>query len=694
MRSIKNNLAGLIIFCIISQLSYASQDDTTPVFTFDTIEVTAQAIDVTSTGNRVGLAPLDSPESSTVIDDEVMDDQQITNVDDILKNDASISNEGGFGSRSNFRARGFSLNPTGNYLRNGLLYFFLDSPAIEIIDRVEVLKGPASFLYGPGAPGGMINFVTKKPIDEDFNNGGVQAGSWDYYRAYADLNQSTENINYRANLAVQDADSFRDVYYQDRQLFDFSVNGETFENTDTWFNFNYQNSDQPQDTGLVAIGDSVADLPRSAYLNQDWTKTDLSSLNSFLDSYTDLSLNWTLHSALFYQYVTRDRILSNLLLTDDDSGDFKYNIYRRLDTWNYYNALVETIGEKTFLGFEQKLLFGATYSLMDHEAQETDAIITQTYSIYDPPTLAEPDLTEFEDPTNVLTHNLGLYAQDVVQLHPQWELIFGARFDAYQADSSTLSESSVQHTSPHLALLYKPLYFWSTYVSYSEGFEFNEPVSDRNAVNFGEALDPTFSEQVELGTKMELFDSRLLLSAALFDILRHNQPVTEEVGGDAGEVIVLQRGSQHHQGLELGAQGKMYDNWTLISTLMWLDAKFSENNDPDVAGNQPAAVPKIAATLWGEYRVPKGEFENFAVNSGVFYEGKRYGDDQNTFILDPYARIDAGVAYYFPIKEKDKELAIRLNVENISDVTYYYGYRRTNVTVGGPRSVWLTFELN
>ncbi len=694
MRSTIITLVGLIIPCIYSELLYANQDDPTPVFTLDTVEVTADAIDVTGTGNRIGLDPLDSPSSSTVIDDEVFDDQQATNVDDILKNDASLSNEGGFGSRSNFRSRGFSLGTTGNYLRNGLMYFFLDSPAIEIIDRVEVLKGPASFLYGPGSPGGMINFITKKPQTEDFNEGGVQAGSWDYYRAYADLNQSTENANFRTNLAVQDSNSFRDVYYQDRELFDMSIDGESFANTDTWFNFNVQNSDQPQDTGLVAVGDEVADLSRSAYLNQDWSKTDQTSVNTFLDSYTDLNNDWTLHHALFYQYVTRDRILSNLLLSSEDNGDFRYNIYRRIDVWNYYNALAETMTTKDIFGFEQKLLFGTTYSIMDHGAKETTPIVTQTYSIYDIPTLAEPDFGEFEDPMNILTHNFGFYAQDVVQLHPQWEAIVGARFDTYQSDSSTLTNSSEQHTSPHLALVYKPLYFWSTYASYSEGFEFNEPVSDSNAVNFGEALDPTLSEQVELGTKMELFDSRLLLSAALFDILRYNQPVTEEIGADdSNEVIVVQRGEQHHQGLELGAQGTVYDHWTLLGTLMWIDAKFSKGNDPDIEGNQPAAVPKIAATLWGEYRFDQGEFNNFALNSGIFYEGERFGDDQNTFVLDPYSRIDAGAVYYYPITENKKELAIRLTVENITDVTYFYGYRRTNVTVGSPRSVWLTLEL-
>ncbi len=630
----KNKLTCLFILFLFSKLSYSSQDDPTSVFTFDTIEVTSEAIDVTATGNRVGLDPLDSPESSTVIDDEIMDDQQITTVDEILKNDASISNEGNFGARSNYRIRGFSLFGAGNYLRNGLLFFYLYPPAIEIIDRIEVLKGPASFLYGQGSPGGIINFMTKKPQEEEFNNGGFQTGSWDYYRAYADLNESTENIDYRANLAVQETDSFRDVYYQDRAVFDLSANGETFENTETWFNINYQNNEQPQDTGLVAVGDQVADLPRSTYLNQDWSKTDIWTLNSFLDSYTELANDWTFHSGLVYQNITRDRVISNLILSDEDNGDFKYSISRRIDNWNFFTGLFEFIGDKNLFGLDQKLLLGTTVLVMNHESEQTDAYTTQTYSIYEPPTLAEPDLDDFNKPTNVLTKNLGFYAQDVLQLHRQWEFILGARFDAFRADSSTLDESSAEFTSPHLTLLYKPLYFWSNYISYSEGVEFNGPVSDRNAVNFGEALDATLSEQVELGSKLELFNSRLLLSAAIFDILLHNQPVTEEVGGDdPNEVIVVQRGSQQHQGLELGAQGTVYENWTLISTLMWLHAEFSENNDEDVAGNQPASVPKISATLWGEYRFSKGLFKNFALNSGVFYEGQRFGDDQNTFIL-------------------------------------------------------------
>ncbi len=630
------------------KLPAAAIDDPTPVFTFETIEVTAEAIDITGTGNRVGLPSLDSPESSTVIDDEITDEQQANTIDEILKNDASISNQGSFGTTSSFSSRGFTLNNSGNYLRNGLLYFFWNLPTIETIDRVEILKGPASFLYGAGAPGGVINFMTKKPIDENFNNGGIQIGSYDYYRAYADLNRTTENLDYRVNLAAADSRSFRDKYFQDRQIADFSLTGDPTDNTESWFNMSFQNSDQPQDTGLVAIGDGVADLPRNTYLNQDWTKTERSSFNTTLDSFTDLFDAVKLHSALYYQYIDRERILSNIVLQDNESGHFKYSFQYRKDTWQFYTGLLEMIAEKELLGFDQKFLLGTTYAVMDHDILEAKSISSsEVYSIYDVPTLPKVHFHDFNDPTTVMTNNFGFYAQDVIQLHEQWELIAGARFDHYQSDSSNLSESSANHTSPHLALLYKPLYFWSTYITYSEGFEFNEPVSDNNAINFGEELDPTLSEQIEIGTKMELFNEKQILSAAVFDILRFNQPFTEDIDGDdPNDVVVVQRGEQRHQGLELGVQGHPSDNITLLSTLMWLDARFSESNDPAIAGNRPAAVPEIAATLWGEYRFTKGKWNNFALNAGIFYEGDRFGDDQNTFILDAYSRIDSGLAYY------------------------------------------------
>ncbi len=689
----------LVLFLAISVISSVvkatATDDATPIFTLSTIEVTAeQPVDLSDTGNRIGLPPLENAQSSSVIDDEIIDDQQANTVDDILKNDASISNKGNFGATSSFSSRGFTLNNSGNYLRNGLLYFFFDVPPVESIDRVEILKGPASFLYGAGSPGGMINFITKKPMDEAFIQGGAQAGSWNYYRGYADVNQNlTEDFNARLNLAWEETDSFRDHYFHNRQLFDFSVDGETFENTDTLFNFTYQNTNQPQDTGLVAIGNQVADLPRSDFLNQTWTKTDIDSISTSLDSYTDLINDWTLHSAVYYQYVDRERKQSNLRMHEDSTGDFQYLMLHRVDTWNYTTALAELLSEKQFLGFDQKLLFGLNYALMDHNILETKSIVSDTYSIYDPPTLPEPDFGEFLDPLGTDTYDLGLYAQDVVTLHPQWEFIMGARFDHYQSHSSVLNDSSANNISPHFALLYKPLNFWSVYTSYTEGFEFNEPVSDANAVNFGDPLDPTLSEQIELGTKMELFDERLLFTAALFDILRYNQVVTEDFGDAFNEVIVTQRGEQHNQGLELGAQGILNDNLTLLSSLMWLDARFSEaGNPPDIAGNRPAAVPSLAATLWGEYRFDSGTLRNFALNSGVFYEGDRYGDDQNSFTLGSYARIDAGAAYYYPLEED--ELVIRLNVENISDETYFYAYRRTNVTVGAPQSIWLTIEVN
>jgi iron complex outermembrane recepter protein len=677
----------LVFFITFISLSTFAADEDEPVFTFDTVQVTAEAVDPDH------QLLLDTPQSISVIDEEIIEDQQANTLDEILKNDASISNKGNFGASSSFSARGFTLNNSGNYLRNGLLYFYFDAPAVESLEQVEILKGPASFLYGSGSPGGMINFITKKPSNEDFINGGVQAGSWDYYRAYADLNMSTDhNIDYRINVAEENANSFRDVYFKKRQLFDFNADLPLFSNTDTLFTFTYQHTDQPQDTGLVAIGDSVADLPRSSYLNQDWTKTELDTLVASLDSYTDLENDWTLHSALYYQYIERDRIQSNLLLAEDSEGDFRYSMLKRLDTWNYYTTLLELMSTKNIL-FEQKLLFGMTYDIMNHDILEATPQTSSTYSIYDPPLLAEPDFDSFEDPINITTDNVGIYAQDVIQLHRQWELILGARFDNYQSDSSDLTNSSANHTTPHAALIFKPLYYWSLYTSYSEGFEFNEPVSDSNAINFGEALDPTLSEQIEVGSKLELFNTRLLLTTALFDILRYNQPITEDLNnGDSNDVIVVQRGEQQHQGLEFGAQGIITEEWTMLTSLMWLDARFSENNTPDIAGNRPAGVPSLSVATFSEYKFDNEPLNNFAVNAGLFYEGERYGDDQNTFTLDPYARLDLGGAYYYPLRE-DKEFIIRLTIENITDEEYFYSYRRTNVTVGQPRSFWLTFEI-
>lgn len=662
-----------------------TQENGPPVFTLETIEVTADAIeDNSSSATRFDAPILDTPQSIDVITEEIIDEQQSINVDEILKNDASISNRGNFGAMSSFSSRGFTLSDYGNYLRNGLLYFFFDTPPVETLTKVEILKGPTSFLYGSGSPGGMINFVTKKPEEEEnFLDGGIQTASWDYYRAYADLNQTIlDDSAYRINVAYEDTKSFRDEYYRKRELFDFSVG------TDTVFNLMFQNTDTPQDTGLVAIGDSVADLPRSTYLNQDWSKTELTSVNANLDDYTDLAYDWTLHSALYYQYVERERILTNLRLTEDSTGDFQYSFQHRIDTWNYYTALFELLGEKNYL-FDHKLLFGTTYNVSTQEILETTPIITQTYSIYDIPTLAKPDFGDFKDPINLATYNAGVYVQDVITLHRQWETILGARFDNYVSTSEHLEKSEANNVSPHAALLYKPSEIWSLYTTYSEGFEFNGSIEDSNALNFGEALKPTLSEQIEVGSKLELFNSNLLLSLALFDIFRYNNPISEDAHTEnPNDVIVVQHGEQHHQGLEFATQGRINDEWTARSSLMWLDARYSDDNEPDIAGNRPAAAPTFAANVWSEYRF----ISNYAVNGGVFYEGKRFGDSENTFVLDPYARVDVGTAYYYPM-ENDQEFIVRLTVENINDVEYYEGHRRTNVTVGAPRSVWVTFEV-
>jgi iron complex outermembrane receptor protein len=263
----------------------------------------------------------------------------------------------------------------------------------------------------------------------------------------------------------------------------------------------------------------------------------------------------------------------------------------------------------------------------------------------------------------------------LITVNDQWQVLVGVRFD--KQEKSDADNSSVL---PKFGLIYHPSENASIYANYSESFEPQGDVTDDEDANFGLELDPVKGVMHEVGAKWELFSGKLRLNAAAFDIKRKNIVLEVNLENNPDfEMITTQGGIQHHKGLELGAIGELSENLSLITSAMYLNAKYDAHNK--YQGNRPEDVPELTASAWLKYSMS----ENTAVNIGAFYEGERYADAKNSLKKAGYTRFDAGISYAMPLAGND--LLMRLNVENLLDKGYLAGGENGEINVGKPRTV-------
>ena len=243
---------------------------------------------------------------------------------------------------------------------------------------------------------------------------------------------------------------------------------------------------------------------------------------------------------------------------------------------------------------------------------------------------------------------------------------------------------------PKFGVLYHPNASATIYASYTEGFEpQNETITNEEDINFGMKIDAVTSEQRELGIKWQLFDERLMLSGAIFDISKNGTLVTEQLETPIGSITTEtnQVGEQRHKGFEMAAQGAATDRLFVMASAMYLDANYERANE-NLQGKRPTDAPKWSASLWTRYELN----DTIAFNAGAFYEGERFADSDNSITKDAYTRIDVGATYKFNMSNTD--INLRLNVENLFDTDYLGGGGNGNVTIGEGTNVRLAAQFS
>ncbi|MBA4503071.1 TonB-dependent siderophore receptor [Marinobacterium marinum] len=692
-------LALAIATLLAAQIAQAAPSSTTTRMAGEKIVITGKDDryqNRTSTGAmRMEMDQLETPQQVNVIDEQLITEQGATSLGQVLSNDSSISAGGTSRNRERFALRGFDLDSGNGFLRNGQQHWSHYRQPIELLDRVEVLKGPSGLLYGKSAPGGLVNMVTKAPTHERQTTIRQDFGSDHEYRTMIDTSGAlTEDERLRARLVLshQQYDSWRrytdgSTPETERFVGGLFVDYDVTDNATLSFHYDKTSDDGSVDSGAL-IKDGKPVLGDKHIWNAPWSNIDNDVENIGADLALQLNPNWSLNTGYNRQkFIRHDLETSSFSGYDPAAGTYKLTGFDRHDTWKFETAYADLNGQFNTGAVRHEVLVGANWLNYYYKRQQQSFRGSNAIDVVVGQPIDKPAGLDYRSATaNVYPerNSYGVYVQDLITLNPQWQLLVGARYDREDDGSDTQS-----NVVPKAGVIYHPSDAGSVYLTYAESFEPQSPVRNQDDINDGMKLDPVTGEIYELGTKWNLMDERLQLSAAVFDLTQTNKVLKRDRPDlGAGITETTQVGEQQHIGAEIMASGQLTDRLSLQGSATWLDAELKDPYNARLDGNRPADVPEFAASVWTRYDLDG----NTAFNLGAIHVGQRYGDNNNTYKKDGYTRFDAGVSHRIR-QFKQADLTLRLKVENLFDEDYLAGGDNDNTVIGEGRNFLASMEM-
>ncbi|MEH2277250.1 MAG: TonB-dependent siderophore receptor [Nostoc sp.] len=634
-----------------------------------------------TTATRTDTPLRDIPQSIQVIPNQVIRDQGVNRLQDAVRNNAPGVSQF-FGQNQAFVIRGFRQDFN---LRNGFRTSSAIAPFdvdLANIERIEVLRGPASVLFGQLQPGGVINTVTKQPLSEPYYSVNFTGGQFSFYRSELDLSgplTDDGNLRYRLNTAYQNNGSFRDFVSEQRFFIAPVLQWNISKNTTLTVDFSYTYNDPVVDFGVVALSDASLILPINRalfYPSLDrFTEEQYQASYRFEHKFSD---NWQLRNGFsFYNtYQSGGSTYTDTDFRDDRFIDKSYTdgVFLLQD----YEMQTDLIGKFATGSIKHQLLVGfdlsraTSYLTAGYAPLPTIDIFNPNYNV------TRPDI-QIENYGTTFTDSLGIYIQDQIDITDNLHLLVGGRFDfTKQYDSLDTFSQGDQAFSPRVGIVYQPIKPISLYASYSQSFT---PVIGRSRTQ--ETFEPERGNQYEVGIKADI-TNKLSATLAAFQITKSNVLTSDPVDPIN---FSIQIGEQRSRGVEFSIGGEILPGWNIIAGYAYTDARVTEDNDIPV-GELLQNVPKNAANLWTTYEIQSGDYKGLGFGFGLVFVGEQQGEFPNSnFQIPSYVRTDAALFY------RRDNWRVGINVNNLFDVEYYEtATRRTLVYPGAPFNVQATIS--
>ncbi len=647
-----------------------------------------------NSASKTNTPLIEIPQSISVVTRKQMEDQGAQTVTDALRYVPGVKVEAYGLDPKGFDwlyIRGFNGQSTSDYLnglrqQNNSYAFFRSEP--YAFDRIDVVKGPSSTLFGQGDAGGIINRVSKKPEVNHVNEVQLSVGNYDRRQGQFDLGgalDDQQHFLYRVVGSVRDSNTQVDYDDGHEVKDDRLYIAPSF----TWA--------PDEDTSLTFLSDFLRDRNGGslfAYSTPNGHTTDtLMGDHSFnhlnQDQYSfgyefrhRFDDTWEFRQNARYGQV--DVIFQNLLPFSVDTSTG--NTIRGADRFDQHMntfALDNQLQADFQTGpFTHKLLTGVDYTWQDADVTRW-RVRGPDLNVYNPvygqpvtrPTKANSIGSIDYDQT---IEQIGGYIQDQIKFDDHWILTAGGRYDYVRNDlDNHVADPTNQKDNAftgRLGLTYLTEFGLAPYVSYSESFAPNTGLDSSN-----NAFDSSEAHQWEAGVKYQPTDA-ILMTLAAYDLTKTNV-LTQDPGNTAFSVA---NGEQQSRGIEAEVKAKLDQNWDLIASYTYTKAEITKSNRGD-EGNRPANVPKHMASAWLNYTFHDTILNGLSLGGGARYTGVLYGDNANTFHIDNYTLFDASASY--PL---NKSVTVSLNAQNLLDEKYsatcddsyecYPGMRRTLLT--------------
>ena len=694
-------------------------------------------------GTKTASALKEVPQSVGYVTKELILDQGATTVNEVVKNISGVNQNSSY---NDFSIRGFRAtgNRNSGNLLNGMRAqtSLWKQSSLANIERVEVIKGPASALFGNAAPGGDINRVTKKPLFENKNSITVGVGSWNTLKTYGDFTgplNPKKTLLYRLNLGYEKTDSFRDLQGSESIIaapsFSYIPNEKTHINVD----FVYQNFN-----GKIDRGQSV---PADGNVYSTPISRSLSAANDFLKENT---LNTTIAlTHKFSDHISLNAIYLNSSYSEDMLEHTQANLYYKqigngANAFRYAdpNKVMMTANQRkryfannsfnTYFNFnfntgilKHKLLVGYDYFISEQKAgsssisaqgylskDKTKVVNTYTttanvlagsvqtpttnvpvFDLYDPIAgNAYKDISKYIWKQNTLNpyeeYSHGVYVQEQIDISIV-KLLIGLRQEWFTEilNKETTKEISRQTSAfiPRVGLVVEASENINLYSTWVKGFQPQGANIQSDPDRYGGPFDYMKSELYEVGLKTEWFNKRLSATLAVFKITQENSLEQSPKAGKADWRVPV---DEESNGFELDVAGQILPNFSVVANYAYTDArivKLKEEGAIKDLNVQRPSTPRHAANLWTKYIFENGSLKGLGAGIGVSYASERLGQvgRRATAASYPDYTLLNAVFYY-----KVKDVQLQLNVNNVLNRTYWIsGYDNLRNFPGAPRNI-------
>lgn len=657
------------------------------------------------------------PQSVQFLQGELLKDLNITRLDTALELASGVSKQNNFGGLwDSFAIRGFAGDenfPSG-FLVNGFNggRGYGGPRDASNVERIEVLKGPNSALFGRGEPGGTVNIVTKKP---NFENGGsfaISAGRFNTYRVEGDFNLPlSDTVAVRINGSAEDADSFRDTVHTRKYTLTPSFLAKLSDRDIFTYELEYVNQSVPFERGVVAIPTVNANgtisynlgaIPNSRFLaNPNDPPTEVEVLGHQAQFQHDFDDDWTLMLGAGYKDTTfvgfssdPELVLSRQRLDNDGRTLTRQRRFRDYST-THMVFRGEISGKIETGPILHNVRLGADWDKFEIDTFQTryrPVAADQSYSIdiFNPNyNIPAPIPTVVIQNGNEVQRAWGIYAQDQMEITEQFKVRFGGRYDHFEQDidlrlNNTNPRKTYTKFSPMAGLVFEPTSIISLYASYGKGFRPNSGVGFN-----GQPFEPETSQSYEVGAKLVTPGGRITSTLSLYSMKKDNVLTNDPV--NAG--FSRPGGSAKSKGIEFDLNGKIGAGFEVFLTYAYTDAEWSTNsgnNDIPIRKGDPLInIPKHQANALLFKTFSIGD-RDAMLGGGVTYVGRRLGETATTFFLPSYtiARLTGSI-------DLTDQIKLSADVSNLFNKKYYASsYAALWIQPGAPRSFTVRTSFN